>query len=264
MALRLKLETSKPQDPDDNRAELTEHLAELRTRLIRSCIYCAVGMAVMWIFAKDVFKFLAAPIVHALNSLHQSGNPLQGSFVIHNFTDAFFIYVQVAAIGGLIVAIPFVMMELWGFVRPALTVQERKAVTFVAPLSILLFLAGVSCAFFVMPMAIKWFLGYVAAIPNAVLLQDPLVYIVFFAKLMLVFGVMFQLPVVLMFLGKVGILTSDIMKTYWRQAAVGIFTAAMVVAPSNDPGTMLALAIPLTILFIASIGLVKMVEPKKA
>jgi len=262
MALRLKLTTPLPVDPDDNRAELTEHLAELRTRLIRSCIYCAVGMAVMWILADQVFAFLASPITSALHKLHQDGDPLQGKLLIRNFTDAFFIRIQVSAIGGLILAIPFVMMELWGFIEPALTVQESKAVKFVAPLSIILFLAGVGCACFIMPMAIRWFLGYVAALPNAILLQDPLVYIVFYAKLMLVFGVMFQLPVILMFLGKVGIITSSLMIKYWRQAAVGIFTAAMVVAPSNDPGTMLALAIPLTILYLASIKLVKWIEPK--
>ena len=80
--------------------------------------------------------------------------------------------------------------------------------------------------------------------------------------MLLAFGLVFQLPVVLMFLGKIGILTSALMVQYWRQIAVGLFTVAMVVAPSNDPGTMLALAIPLTLLFFGSIGLVKMVEPK--
>jgi len=96
-----------------------------------------------------------------------------------------------------------------------------------------------------------------------VLFQNPLSYVVFVVKLLLVFGVMFELPVVLMFLGKVGILTSATMVRYWRHIAVGLFTAAMVVAPSNDPGTMLALAIPLTLLFFGSIWLVKLVEPKQ-
>ncbi len=80
--------------------------------------------------------------------------------------------------------------------------------------------------------------------------------------MMLVFGLLFELPVVLMFLGKIGIINSALMIRYWRQIAVGLFTLAMVAAPSNDPGTMLALAIPLTLLFFGSIGLVKLVEPK--
>jgi len=113
-----------------------------------------------------------------------------------------------------------------------------------------------------MPMAIRWFLSYLADIPGAVLFQNPLTYIVFTVKMMLAFGLVFQLPVVLMFLGKVGIITSALMVKYWRQITVGLFTVAMVVAPSNDPGTMLALAIPLTLLFLGSIWLVRLVEPK--
>ena len=81
--------------------------------------------------------------------------------------------------------------------------------------------------------------------------------------MLLVFGLICQLPVVLMFLGKIGIITSALMIRYWRHISVGLFTVAMVVAPSNDPGTMLALAVPLTILFFGSIWLVKLVEPKE-
>jgi len=269
MALRLKLDNSanrntQPADPDDRRAELTEHLAELRTRLIRSCLYCAAGMILMWLFSEHIANVMFAPINDALKSVPKDVSGLNGRVVFNSFAEAFFLKMQVCMVGGLILAIPFVMMELWGFIEPALTEHERKGVLFVAPMSILLFIGGVACAFFIMPMALKWFLSYMQEIPGAILLQNPLTYIVFFVKLMLVFGVMFQLPVVLMFLGKVGIITSKLMKTYWRQAAVGIFTAAMVVAPSNDPGTMLALAIPLTILFLASIWLVKLVEPKNA
>ena len=126
----------------------------------------------------------------------------------------------------------------------------------------MLFVLGVSCAYFILPMAVKWFLSFLNDFPGAVLFQDPLTYIVFTVKMLLVFGLLFELPVILMFLGKVGIINAALMVRYWRQIAVGLFTVSMVVAPSNDPGTMLALAIPLTLLFFGSIGLVKLVEPK--
>ena len=160
--------------------------------------------------------------------------------------------------------LPLVVLELWGFIAPALTPAEKRGVHFVAPLSVLLFVLGVTCAYFVLPMAVTWFLSYLSDFPNTILLQNPLTYTVFVVKLLLVFGLLFELPVVLMFLGKIGIINSALMIQYWRQIAVGLFTLAMVVAPSNDPGTMLALAIPLTLLFFGSIGLVKMVEPKAA
>lgn len=262
MALRLK--TMDDFGQEEKSAELTEHLAELRTRIIRACIYCILGMVVMYFLYKPVYAALAAPITEAVKRLgaHPSsapGLPASG-FVYNHFTDGFFQMLQIVTIGGLVLAIPLVILELWGFIAPALTPGEKRGVYFVAPMSIVLFALGVSCAYLVLPMAVRWFLSYVP--PGVSLLQNPLTYIVFAVKMLLAFGLVFQLPVLLMFLGKIGILTSALMVQYWRQIAVGLFTVAMVVAPSNDPGTMLALAIPLTLLFFGSIGLVKMVEPK--
>lgn len=259
-----KLQLSGPEDPkrdDERKAELTEHLAELRSRLIRACLYVAFGMIIVYTFSSRIETVLMAPI----NRVIQAKTALAGQgqlppFAFHSFTDGFFLTLQIATVGGLILALPFVILELWGFIAPALTSHEKKGVYFVAPMSVILFLMGLSCAYLILPMAVKWFLSYIP--PGAVLLQNPLTYIVFVVKLLLVFGLLFELPVVLMFLGKIGIINSALMIKYWRQIAVGLFTVSMVVAPSNDPGTMLALAIPLTILFFASIGLVKLVEPK--
>jgi sec-independent protein translocase protein TatC len=260
--MALRLETS-PNDPGDKKAELTEHLAELRTRIIRSCLYIAAGMILMYVFSGPVQAWLSVPIHEAIQRLSQrpgaDGLPA-GLIKYDNFWEPFFLALQIAMVGGLIVAAPFVSLELWGFIAPALTTTEKRAVLFVAPMSVVLFILGVSCAYLVLPFAMHWFLTYLP--PNAILMQNPLSYIIFVVKMLLVFGLLFELPVVLMFLGKIGILSSAFMIKYWRHIAVGLFTGAMVVAPSNDPGTMLALAVPLTLLFFASIGLVKLVEPK--
>lgn len=254
----------KNEDGDyEKTAELTEHLAELRTRIIRAAVYTIVGMALVYIFENWLFAILARPIIETLQHRHVPtfGNG-PGGFVIQNFADAFFIKLQISTVGGLVLAAPLIVLELWGFIAPALTPNEKRGVHYVAPLSIVLFLLGVTCAYLVLPMAVRWFLSYLTDIPGAVLMQNPLTYVVFTVKMLLAFGLVFQLPVILMFLGKVGIINSGLMVRYWRHIAVGLFTVAMVVAPSNDPGTMLALAIPLTLLFFGSIGLVKMVEPK--
>lgn len=258
MALRLE---SNDDAPEERKAELVEHLAELRIRIIRSCAYAVLGMCLVWGFYSRVHDFLAAPIDHELRRLRGSHPGLgAGSFVFVNFTDGFFMFLQICMVGGLVVALPFVIYEAWAFIRPGLTAGERKAASFVFPLAIILFVCGLTCAYLILPMAIHWFLTFVP--PDTVLLQNPLPYIVFVVKLMLVFGLLFQLPVVLMFLGKIGVINSALMKKYWRQIAVALFTLAMIVAPSNDPGTMLALAVPLTVLFLASIWLVQLVEPK--
>ena len=260
-----KLQLSGPEEDrernEERKAELTEHLAELRSRLIRACVYVALGMIVVYLFSGRIETTLMAPINRVIQA--KAVSPGQGQlppFAFHSFTDGFFLTLQISTVGGLILALPFVILELWGFIAPALTSHEKKGVYFIAPMSVVLFLMGLSCAYLILPMAVKWFLSYIP--PGAVLMQNPLTYIVFVVKLLLVFGLLFELPVVLMFLGKIGIINSALMIKYWRQIAVALFTIAMVVAPSNDPGTMLALAIPLTILFFASIGLVKLVEPK--
>jgi len=258
--MALKLSGPRPDD-DDNRederkAELTEHLGELRTRLIRSCLYLALGMVVMYVLFKPIYSLLEAPIEPILKLSPGS------SFRFNSFTEPFFLKLQIATVGGLLLALPLVVLELWGFIAPALTPTEKRGVHFIAPLSVLLFALGVSAAYFILPRAVRWFLSYLTDFPSTVLQQNPLTYTVFVVKLLLVFGLLFELPVVLMFLGKVGIINAALMIRYWRQIAVGLFTLAMVAAPSNDPGTMLALAIPLTLLFFASIGLVKLVEPK--
>jgi len=259
MALKLRW---RDESEDEKKAELVEHLAELRTRIMRSCVYVGVGMIVAWIFYYKIHDFLAAPIDHALSHMRSEhpGGGIANTFVFQHFTDGFFMFLQIVMIGGLIIALPFVLYEAWAFIRPGLTVSERKAASFVFPLSIVLFACGLAVAYLILPMAIHWFLSFVPT--DTILLQNPLTYIVFVVKLMLVFGLLFQLPVVLMFLGKIGVINSAMMKKYWRQIAVGLFTLAMVAAPSNDPGTMLALAVPLTILFFGSIWLVQMVEPK--
>jgi len=258
--MALKLTSPNSEDnrrrDEERKAELTEHLAELRTRLIRATLYIIAGMIVMYVLFKPIYTVLEAPIAPILKLSPGS------SFRFNSFTEPFFLQLQIATVGGLLLAAPLVVLELWGFIAPALTPAEKRGVHFVAPLSVLLFALGVTCAYFVLPMAVRWFLSYLHNFPNTVLQQNPLTYTVFVVKLLLVFGLLFELPVVLMFLGKVGIINSRLMIQYWRQIAVGLFTLSMVAAPSNDPGTMLALAIPLTLLFFGSIGLVKLVEPK--
>jgi sec-independent protein translocase protein TatC len=223
-------------------------------------------MAVMYASFHPVFSVLVRPITDALNQVkaHASTDqrPYAGSFVFHSFFEPFFLRLQLSLIGGIIVAAPFILLEIYGFVLPALTPVERRSVSLIAPFSVALFLAGGSLAFFIMPTAVHWFLLYLTDFPNAILLQDPQAYILFLVKMILAFGLVFQLPVLMMGLGRLGIIRSAMLVKYWRYIVVGITVAAMIITPSNDPFSMIVMAVPLVILFFASIGLVRMVEPK--
>src|SRR5262249_12365845 len=148
-----------------------------------------------------------------------------------HFTKPFFVVLQISIVSGFILAAPFVIGEMWGFIAPALTREEKKPLRYAAPLSVVLFAAGVALGYWVAQFAITWFLSYLAWFPRAVLYQDPKAYVLFMLKMMAAFGIVFQLPVVLMFLAWIGILKSETMKKSWRHAVVGISVIGLFVTP---------------------------------
>lgn len=239
-------------EPYDLEMELVEHLEELRYRLIRAILYLAVGAVLAWGFYGSIYTVLTAPIQPILK---ERGYKL----VFMTITEAFFVRLQVSIIAGLILASPPILMELWGFIAPGLTPQERKPVRLVMPLAIMLFVMGVVLSYLILPKGLRWFASY---IPGEVqLVQRMSDYLMFMIKMCLAFGAGFELPVVLMLLGQVGIVSSATMKRYWRQAVVLIMLIAAVLTPSNDPFSMLVMASPMSLLYGLSIILVRMVEP---
>src|ERR1043166_9843024 len=194
---------------DEKRLELTEHLAELRSRIIRAILYVVVGASLCYFYFKPIYSFLFRPMQHAM-LVHKA----DWKIVFTHFTQPFFGVLKVSFVAGLIAVSPFVTMELWGFIAPALTKDEKKPLRYVAPLSVVLFVAGVALAYWVSQFAIEWFTSYVIWFPNGVLYQEPDTYVMFMLKMMGIFGAVFQLPVILMFLAWVGILRSEGMKKH--------------------------------------------------
>ena len=244
--------------------ELMDHLTELRNRIIRSILYVAVGMIVTYNLYGSIFRILAYPLTPILNKV-------SGVLMITGIQDGFLLRMQVSLLSGLIVAIPLVVLELWGFISPALTPEERKPVKYLAPFSVLLFVAGVTVAYASLPMAYGWMASYIPDIPtisggggvaSTALYQNAQQYLLLTVKILLAFGIAFQLPIVLLFLARVGIINSKLMTTYWRHAVVIIATAAAILTPSNDPLTMMMMAVPMAGLYLLSIGLVRAFEPR--
>ncbi len=235
--------------------ELVDHLTELRTRLIRAVAYLFIGMVIAYNLTPQIQSLLLYPLTPLLKSV-------DGKYVFKTIQEAFLLKMQIAFISGLVIGFPLIINELWGFIAPALTPDERKPVIYLAPFSVLLFFAGIGTAYACLPTTFGWMLSFVKESgPEAELYQSPQDYLLLVVKLLLAFGVSFQLPMILLFLARVGLITADLMTHYWRHATVGIAAAAAILTPSNDPITMMMMAVPMGGLYILSIGLVRAFEP---
>jgi sec-independent protein translocase protein TatC len=234
--------------------ELVEHLAELRMRIVRVIVYAGLGMTVGWCFYGTFFSLLSAPVSGYLS---QNG----GSFLVTGVMEGFMIKMQLSLVVGLILAFPLISGEGWRFISPALTAKERRGVLLVSPLSVILFVLGVLLAYFILPKAIIWLAAQNP--PGAKFMPSVQQTILFIVKMCLAFGIVFQLPVVLMFLARIGLINSGMLTAYWRYSVVGISIIAAVVTPSNDAFSMIMMCIPMVILYFASIWLVRIVERRR-
>ena len=140
---------------------------------------------------------------------------------------------------------------------------ERKPFLRLAPFSAFFFASGVAFCWVILPAALGWFTEYLKNFQGAELIQDPAILIFFCVKLLLAFGIGFQLPLVVWVLGALNLLSAETLLKYWRQSATAIFIFAAIVTPSNDAFSMLMMAIPLTLLFIISVYVVKFTQRKQ-
>ena len=240
---------------EEGQMELVEHLGELRNRIFRMLGYVLVGMIGTYNLFPMIYGVLFAPAHVVLYKLPDAKPVFRG------IQDAFLLRLETCLFAGIALALPFIIYEIWAFVRPALTSDERKPVRYLAPFSAFLLLAGAGTGYGALPSAYGWMALYVADVPGATVLQDAKDYLLLTVKILVAFAISFQLPVLLLFLSRVGIINSKLMVVYWRLAVVLIATAAAIFTPTNDPATMLLMAIPMSGLYLVSIILVKAFEP---
>jgi sec-independent protein translocase protein TatC len=252
---------SSSEESGELRATLIEHLEELRTRLVRCIQLIVVGWVIGW--------FLQKPVYDTLNNIAQKGirdsgiDPNLYKEVFNHFTQMFIFQMKMSFIIGLVLAMPFVLLQVWGFIAPGLRETEKRPLKRLAPFSVALFFLGVAFCWFCLPAAVSWFVGYLDNFPGAALFQEPGSMVLFMVKIMLAFGLGFQLPVIVYGLGAIGALSAQTLAKYWRHGTVFVFFLSAILTPSNDPLTMLMMAIPLSILFMISVWAVKIVQRKK-
>ncbi|HTZ08443.1 MAG TPA: twin-arginine translocase subunit TatC [Acidimicrobiales bacterium] len=217
---------------------VTEHLAELRRRVVVVAVAVAAGSVVAFVGYPQILHLLQAPYCQLTPhcALYVTG-PL----------DALSLRVHIAGYGGLVLASPVVLWQLWRFITPGLHRRERRyAVPFVAA-SLLLFAAGAAVAALTLPHALR-FLGAIGG-PSLHQIYDPNTYVGLVVALMVVFGLTFEFPVVLVALELAGVVRPAALASQRRWAVVAIVTVAAVITPSGDPFSMLALAVPLYVFY---------------
>jgi sec-independent protein translocase protein TatC len=228
---------------------LVEHLQELRIRLFYALGAIAVGSVVGWFLYEPVLGLLQDPFCDTVRSLPPANRPpTDCNFIaLGGPIDPVTIKLKVVLYLGLLLALPFVLYQLWAFVVPGLTTRERRlAVPFIAS-SVILFAAGVAFAYYSLPRALGFLLGFGGQYIVPVLTADK--YLGFLMLVSLSFGLAFEFPIVLIFLALAGIITSRQMRSWRRGEIMGVAVFAAVITPSADPYTMLAMMIPMVLLY---------------
>jgi len=239
-------------DPKEGSMSFLEHLEEFRWRIIYSLIGIVLGTIIAWIFIDYLVDYVL------LVPAKSSGSELQN---LKPFGQLF-MYMQIAIIVGCILSIPNIFYQFWKFISPALRKKERKYISLIVIFSSLCFLLGIAFAYLVMlPLALKFASKFGStSIKNFFAIDE---YMSIILSVMLTAGFVFELPMVSLFLTKLGILTPSFMKKYRKHAIVIILVASAILTPGTDPVSQVILAVPLLLLYEISILISKIARKKK-
>jgi sec-independent protein translocase protein TatC len=243
----------KPRRDPEGSMTLVEHLEELRTRLFYAFGSIALGSIVGWFLYEPVLSLLQEPFCDTVRSLPEANRPPTGCrfLTIGGPLDPVTVKLKVVVYLGLLIALPLVLYQLWAFIVPGLTKRERRlAIPFILS-SVVLFGIGVAFAYLTLPKALDFLLGFAGDLVVPVLTADK--YLTFLMLVSLSFGLAFEFPIVLIFLSIAGVITSRQLREWRRGAIMGIAVFAAVITPSADPYTMLAMMIPMVLLYEAAI-----------
>lgn len=250
-------------NPDENTMTLWEHLEELRSRIVRMALAFVIGAGLAWHFKDVVLTWLTQPYVVAWSHLNPGQTPILS---FSTPAAAFIAYVRLAAMSGLVFALPFILYQIWAFIAPGLYSKEKRlAIPFVVS-SCLLFAGGAWFGWrFAFPVAFEYLLSFTGKVGGIVLQPTLFVaeYIEFVSHMLLAFGFASELPILIFFLSVAGLVTHKHLIKFFRYFVVLSFVISAILTPP-DPLSQLMLAVPLCILYGLSIGVAYVFAKRRA
>jgi len=233
----------------DETMTLAEHLGELRARIIRSALAVAIGMVLIIALYNQVLDFLLEPYRDLCASKEEGF--CDADLFITSPTQGLSTRIRVGMYGGIILALPVLLWQLWRFIVPALNKKEKKyAIPFVLS-SLVLFTAGAVLAYITVERALEFLISWAGEDVNEIFTVNS--YIELIGLMMFAFGLGFMLPVLFVFLQLVGVVSPRRLLASWRYATLGVFVLAAVITPSGDPVTLMMLGVPMLVLYFVAI-----------
>jgi sec-independent protein translocase protein TatC len=230
---------------------LTEHLRELRSRLFKSGLAIGIGMVIGWIYYAQIFAWLSEPFEAVINQARADGQDV--TLALTGVADPFVLQIQVSAVSGLVLSSPIWLYQLWRFVTPGLHRNERRWAIGFAAIATPLFAAGVTLAYIVLPYGLEILLGFTPANVENIVSVDR--YLSFFFRTILVFGVGFLAPLLIVLLNFAGILTGKRLVSWWRWIIMIVLVFSAIATPTGDPINLALLAGPILILVLIAVGI---------
>ena len=239
---------------EEEKLPLTAHFEELRKRIIICLIAIGIGFSLSYFFVEHIFSFISRPLTVVL--------PRESSFIFTGITEAFFTYFKLSLFSGIFLASPIILYQLWKFVAPGLYENEKKYLLPFIFFSTFFFIAGIAfCYFIVLPAAFKFFVSYNTSTIR--MLPSLGEYLSFTCIFLLAFGVVFEVPIFIICLSKLGIIKERHLASNRKLVIIGSFIIAAILTPTPDAINQSLMALPLIVLYELSIFVVRFIEKGK-
>jgi len=246
--------------PDDGTMTLVEHLRELRSRIVRSVVAIILATIVSFFFYNQIFELLTRPFTTTVNQLAKDEG-LQAQLTLTGVADAFTLQLKTSLAAGIVISSPYWLYQIWAFIVPGLHPRERRWTRVFAAIAGPLFLLGVAIGYYVLPKGLSILLDFTPAdVSNLIEVSR---YLSFILRMLLVFGIAFEIPLFVVLLNLAGVVTGRQLGRFRAWIILGTFIFAAVATPSTDPISMLFLAIPMTLLFLLSEIIARLIDRRR-